>query len=89
MPPTSLMNTDLFGTEDDTSDPANGRYYKNSTNLPWGIDIIHDFIYLVEKQAIINGYNRFAEWAESGGTEYPDWYKDQDGYRNHQYLVYD
>lgn len=89
MPPTSLMNTSYFGTEDDDSDPGSGRYYKNSVNLPWGIDIIHDFIYLKEKQAIINGYNRFAEWAESGGQSYPDWYKDQNGYRNDQYLVYD
>lgn len=88
-PPTSLVNSALFGTADDDSDPANGRYYKNKTNLPWGIDIIHDFIFLQEKQAIINGYNRFAEWAESGGVDYPDWYKDQDGYRNNQYLVYE
>ena len=86
-PPTSLMNTDYFGTADDDSDPATGRYYKNATNLPWAIDIIHDFVYPVEKESIINGYNRFADWTESGGTEYPDWYKDQDGYRNTAYLV--
>ncbi|NPD46576.1 MULTISPECIES: LruC domain-containing protein [unclassified Lentimicrobium] len=87
-PPTSLVNTDYFGTADDDSSPNTNRYYKNTTNLPWGIDIIHDFIYLQEKEAIINGYNKFANWAESGGIDYPDWYKNQDGYRNDQYLVY-
>ena len=87
-PPTSLMNTELFGTATDDSNPITGRYYKNTNNLPWGIDIIHDFIYMQEKQAIINGYNKFSDWAESGGTDYPDWYKNQDGYRNDQYLVY-
>lgn len=86
--PTSLMNTSLFGTADDDSDPDSDRYYRNLTNLPWAINIIHDFVYLQEKQPIIYGYNRFAEWAESGGQQYPDWYKNQDGYRNDQFLVY-
>jgi len=87
MAPTSLVNTDYFGTADDDSDPANGRYYKNANNLPWGIDIIHDFVYLQEKSPIILGYTKFAAWAESGGVAFPDWYKDQDGYRNNSYLV--
>ncbi len=81
-PPTSLANTDLFGTGDDTSDPETGRYYRSSNNLPWGLDIIHDFVYPKEKVAIIQGYNKFANWAESGGETYKDWYKDQAGYRN-------
>ena len=86
--PTSLANSAYFGTQDDDSDPANGRYYKNVSNLPWAINIIHDFVYLQEKVPVVYGYNRFAEWAESGGLQYTDWYKDQDGYRNNQYLVY-
>jgi len=88
-PPTSLANTDFFGTGDDDSDPNAGRYYKNENNLPWGIDIIHDFVYMQEKVPIIYGYNKFANWAESGGADFSDWYKDQNGYRNDQYLVYD
>lgn len=85
--PTSLANAEFFGTQDDNSNAATGRYYKNASNLPWAIDIIHDFVYLQEKVPIIYGYNRFADWAESGGQSYGDWYKDQDGYRNNQYLV--
>jgi len=87
MAPTSLANADYFGTADDTSDPETGRYYKATSNLPWAIDIIHDFVYLQEKSAIILGYNKFADWAESGGVDYPDWYKDNAGYRNDSYLV--
>lgn len=86
--PTSLANPDFFGTADDTSMPSDNRYYKTENNLPWGIDIIHDFVYLKEKSAIVLGYNRFADWAESGGVNYPDWYKNQDGNRNDEYLVY-
>ncbi len=87
--PTSLANLTYFGSEDDDSNPAAGRYYKNSTNLPWAIDIIHNFVYPKEKSSIHLGYNRFGDWAESGGAEFPDWYKDQDGYRNNAYLVVD
>ncbi len=86
--PTSLVNSNYFGTKDDNSNPATGRYYKNISNLPWGIDIIHDFVYLQEKVPIIYGYTKFGHWAESGGENFTDWYKDQDGYRNNQYLVY-
>ncbi|MCF8364181.1 MAG: LruC domain-containing protein [Bacteroidales bacterium] len=89
MPPTSLADVNLFGTGDDDSNPATGRYYKTSSNLPWAIDIIHDFVFPQEKVAIIQGYNKFADWAESGGVNYKDWYKDQDGYRNTSYLVID
>ena len=88
-PPTDLANYNYFGTADDTSDPTNGRYYKNVTNLPWGINIIHDFVYPIEKHAINLGYTKFASWAESGGSEYADWYKDQYDYRNYSHLVSD
>ncbi len=88
-PPTSLANMSLFGTGDDDSNPETGRYYKTALNLPWAIDIIHDFVYPQEKVAIILGYNKFADWAESSGVDYKDWYKDQDGYRNTSNLVID
>lgn len=81
-PPTALANTSLFGTGDDNSNPATGRYYKTKTNLPWAINIDGGFDYPVEKQAIINAYLKFADWAVSGGASYPDWYLDKAGYRN-------
>jgi hypothetical protein len=31
---------------------------------------------------IIHTYNHFVEWAISGGTEFPDWYMNKNGYRN-------
>lgn len=86
MEPTELANQSLFGTDDDTSNPASGRYYKTSTNLPWAINIVYDYVWMKEKQEIINGYLKFANWAESGGTEYQDWYKDLPNYRNEEFL---
>lgn len=87
MEPTDLMNTSFFGTTDDDSNPSIGRYYRNETNLPWGISILHDFVYPKEKIAINKGYTKFASWAMSGGSDFADWYKDQDDYRNSTYLI--
>ena len=83
MPPTDKMNFDLFGTYQDDSRPLEGRYYKTANNLPWGIMILDDvFDYPIEKIPIIEAYNHFAAWAESGGTVYQDWYRDLPGYRD-------
>jgi len=79
--PTSLVNPIYFNTEDDTSDPTMGRYYKSSTNLPWAINTPIKFDYTYEKVPVIDGYNHFAAWAESSGTSYPDWYMNTAGYR--------
>ena len=80
--PTSLVNTNLFGTFDDASVPGSGLYYQTSTNLPWALLILDSFDYPIEKAEIIQAYYHFAEWAESGGTDFQDWYKNKPGYRN-------
>lgn len=86
MAPTDLMDQSRFGTYDDNSDVEKGVYYKGSYNLPWGIDIIHDFAYPKEKSEVVLGYPYFKNWAESGGSEYDDWYKEKSGYRDYNYL---
>jgi len=80
--PTSLVNQALFGTADDDSKPASGRYYKTIKNLPWVINLTQKFDYTWEMVPVINGYTKFGNWAESGGVSYPDWYKDLSGYRD-------
>ncbi len=80
--PTDLADQSFFGTGDDDSKPAQGRYYKTKTNLPWALNMIEHFDYPVEKVEILNAYKHFGEWAESNGVQYTDWYKDKAGYRN-------
>ncbi len=80
--PTSLANQNLFGTLDDDSNAATGKYYKSSNNLPWAINIYESFDYPIEKQQIVWAYLKFAEWATSSGTTFEDWYKDLPGYRD-------
>ncbi len=81
MPLSDLGDPSYFGTFDDDSDPGSGRYYKTENNLPWAIHIPESFEYPIEKQDITGAYLKFADWAESGGTLFPDWYKDLPGYR--------
>jgi LruC domain-containing protein len=80
--PTDLVDTNLFGTLHDDSNPTTGRYYVTSSNLPWGINIYESFDYPIEKQEILGAYPHFVGWAESSGALYSDWYKDLPGYRN-------
>jgi len=83
-PPTDSMNTDLFDTGDDASNPGAGIYYRTSNGLPWGVNVGESTLYMQETIPIIDGFNHFAEWAESGGVIYTDWYKDKSGYINHE-----
>lgn len=84
--PTSLADVTYFGQMDDDSDPAMGRYYKTSINLPWAINISRSFAYTNENALITQAYLKFAEWAESGGMSYNDWYLDQAGYRDDAFI---
>jgi LruC domain-containing protein len=80
MAPTSKADVALFGTGNDQSQPSKSIYYKTAKGLPWAIDFTSEFRYPAESQAIIDTYLKFGEWAESGGTSYPDWYLQKTGY---------
>jgi LruC domain-containing protein len=85
-PPTDLADLSLFGTGSDDSNPASGRYYVTSNNLPWVMDIVAPFDYPFEKTEITQCYTKFIPWGESGGQTYFDWFKNKAGYRNQQNL---
>ncbi len=84
--PTDLADTKLLGTGDDNSIPANGRFYKTEKNLPWAINVPDLFTWPIEKEDITHAYSHFADWAESSGELFPDWYEDKPGYRNQEAL---
>ncbi len=87
-PPTDLADPTLFGTYGDDSNPATNKYYQTTNNLPWAIDIPVKFDYSVEQVQIINSYNHFKEWGESGGSTYIDWYENKTGYRNNSNIYF-
>ena len=86
-PPTAKADAALFGQWEDDSNPATNRFYVNEKNLPWAINIYESFAYPIEKQEILWAHLKFAEWAMSGGVQFPDWYKNLSGYRNES-LIY-
>jgi LruC domain-containing protein len=77
--PTSLGDShiQITGTNRDTK----GNYVSDK-GMPWAISFIHDFKVPKEKINISEAYNFFIQWANSGGTIYQDWYKDNPGNRN-------
>jgi LruC domain-containing protein len=84
--PTDLVDPSYFGTSDDRSIPSSGIYYKSANNLPWGIHIPVVLDHMLEYTEIIEGYLHFAEWAQSNGVSYPDWYLNNPGYRDQSKL---
>ncbi len=85
--PTDKADKSLFGTGEDTSEPANGRYYMADSNLPWAISYKYATKYAIETVSIDRAYNHFLEWAQSMGVQYPDWYNvNKTGYANKSLL---
>jgi len=85
--PTDLMDPSFFNSIHDDSSPGNGRFYRTENSLPWGINIIHEFRYPKENNAINTAYNYFNTWAQSSGNSYADWYKDNSGYQNTNNMI--
>lgn len=75
MIPTGMVNPKFFMTNQDNTQPAKNKYYKTYRNLPWGIIFLDKFDYPVEGAAVNDAFTYFAPWAESSGTTYTDWYK--------------
>lgn len=77
--PTSLGDNHIQITGANRDTKGN---YVSDKGMPWAISFIHDFKVPKEKINIAEAYNFFIQWANSGGTLYQDWYKDNPGNRN-------
>lgn len=80
--PTDLADESVFGESFDDTKPEEDKFYQSESNLPWAIHIPVSFDYPIEQISIEKAHQKFAEWAMSGGTEFPDWYEDNAGYRD-------
>jgi LruC domain-containing protein len=85
-PPTSLANPALFGTFNDASIPLQNKYYRSKTNLPWALNIYETFNYPFEKTDILKAYLNMADWAQSSGALYTDWFQNKTAYRNSTFI---
>ncbi|NOU48774.1 MAG: LruC domain-containing protein [Bacteroidales bacterium] len=82
--PTDLVNPEFFGTWSDASVPESGLYYRSSNGLPWAVEIPVNFDYPKEVVDILVTHLKFADWAQSSGIDYPNWYMDNTGFRNQE-----
>jgi len=73
-PPTDKADLAMFGTGDDTSDPAAGRLYRTEKNLVWAIDTPDPTDYPAERNDLVGVYPAFGDWAESMGKKAIDWF---------------
>jgi LruC domain-containing protein len=82
--PTTLADVSVFGTEDDATSISAGQYYLTKAGLPYAISVpTSTFNYPIEQTDITLAYLHFADWAQSGGTLYKDWFSNTAaGYRN-------
>ena len=73
--PSNTVDIAWFGTQNDNSNPGSNRYYKTANNLPWGLHMPNMFDHPLERTSIIDAYPTFADWVNSGGDDYTDWYE--------------
>lgn len=85
--PSDLFDNSYFQSVSDDSSPNEGRYFVTANNLPWAINVTEEFHWVIEFEDITKAYNMFGDWAQNNGTIFPDWYKNNTGFRNNS-LIY-
>jgi LruC domain-containing protein len=78
--PSAKANTSFFGQMQDNTIPASGKYYKTKDNLPWALNVTSSIPYTHTTNDFVTAYLKFADWAQSNGTLYTDWYQNNSGY---------
>jgi len=73
--PTTKFNPAFLGLADDTSDPSTGRYFRTSNNLPWALEITDPWHWPSERKPLLAAYPNFAQFVQSQGTQYTDWFQ--------------
>ncbi len=73
--PTNKADKNLFGSDQDRTNPSQGKYYIGENNWPWALSFVEPFNYPAEGQPVNEAYPKFGAWAASGGTQFKDWYK--------------
>jgi LruC domain-containing protein len=73
---TQKVNVNFYKTGEDNTVPAQNKYFKTTTNLPWGISFLEQFDYPLEGKVMQTAFTNFIPWVTSGGTTSTNWYKD-------------
>lgn len=73
--PTEKFNSNYYGLADDSSDPVNNRYFRNSNNLPWALEIAGPWQWPSERKPLLKAYPHFQTFVESQGAEKSHWFE--------------
>jgi len=76
--PTDLADLTLFGTSEDRSVAANGKFYRTKKGLPWALEVPEHIMHTPERVDFLQAYPELLNWAQSGGTTNLDWYQHSD-----------
>jgi LruC domain-containing protein len=60
--------------------------FKDSDGLPWAINLSGQYSPPLPGVKIWVGYNYFLDWATSGGVQHPNWFVNDPGNRNNNFL---
>jgi LruC domain-containing protein len=71
--PTEKFDQQFFGLGDDDSDPLSGRYFRNSNNLPWALEINQQWQWPTERNHLLLAYPHFQKFVETNGQESTNW----------------
>ena len=75
--PTALADTTLFGTQNDASNSAEGKYYRTKTGLPWALEISGKVSHVSEHTDFTKAYPDMAAWAQSNGANNKNWFENK------------
>lgn len=74
--PTEQADTSIFKTGDDTSDSETERFFKNSNNLPWAMEVATSWKHPRTGVDLLKAYPNFRNHIESGKAQDLDWYQE-------------
>ncbi|MFT6984551.1 MAG: LruC domain-containing protein [Psychromonas sp.] len=73
--PTEKFNRSYFQLGDDSSVPADNRYFRNANNLPWALEINAAWQWPSERKPLLQAYPHFQKFVESQGAEKSNWFE--------------
>jgi LruC domain-containing protein len=83
--PTEQANTSYFGLEQDASNIAGSRYYKNANNLPWSMEVGTSWKHPRSGKDLLEAYPFFENYVTSNKEDNSDWYIPENGNSNKVY----
>ncbi|MCH2041297.1 MAG: LruC domain-containing protein [Saccharospirillaceae bacterium] len=73
--PSARADQNRFGSGDDDSNLFDfSKTYETATNLPWALNMPYSWLHPTSGDNIVDVYNDYRQWAESGGLTSTDWY---------------